>query len=144
MVPNKQFIYVVCLAIIFVAQMFGCIDLPATFVRTLDDIEYRFNEPEEMDLHVNGIYPQRSTFLGLYRGYDIKTTIANTGRPGYANITCNVYDLNGVLINRRYIYPNPHFERNSNEEFHFSFNSNELPDNEYKFDITIGDQIKDS
>lgn len=145
MVVNREVILTVCGAIIALSQIFGCIDIPSTVVRTLDDIEYRLNEPDEMSLYINGINPQRSTIFGFgYCGYEIKTTIVNTGKSGYANITCNVYDLDGVLVSSKHIYPSPHFERDSNKEFRFNFEANELSDKEYKFDIIITDQIKDS
>ena len=145
MITNRQFIYTGLLAIVAFGQMSGLIDFPSMVVRTLDDAAYHLNEPDQMNLQLTGVNPQRCSFLGLlYCGYDVKTTITNTGKSGYANITCSAYDLNGNLIISKYLYPYPHFERDSSMEFTFDFNSNELPDYQYRFYVTISDQNPDS
>ena len=79
-----------------------------------------------------------------YCGYHVETTIVNVGSPGFANIRCDVYSLNGSLIKQKEIYPPPHFERNKPKEFKFYFDPTELPDEKYKFNITIHSPLKDS
>ncbi|TQD24978.1 hypothetical protein [Methanolobus vulcani] len=120
-------------------------NLVSDVFRTVDEIEYRATEPKQMNMHVGGIIAEKSTIFGYgYYGYNVKTTIINNGKSGYANITCNAYDQNNIQVSSETAYPYPHFERDANTEVTFYFDSDKLPDGDYNFNIVVSDQLTDS